>query len=364
MADGPLDAADAHWDAQRPKPRFPLVPFDQIRPTNTAAYLVKGLWPRAGLVVIYGPPKCGKSFLTFDICMHVALGHQYRGQRVRTAATVYIAAEGQSGQGARIEAWRRHHGHDGPAPFYLIPDRLDLAAEGAVLIADIRAQLGPIIPGVVVLDTLNRTLAGSERDDEVMGAYIKAADAIKAAFSCLVVIVHHSGIEAGRPRGHTSLTGAADCQIQVKRDQEGIITALVEWMKDGPEGFEAHSRLEVVEVGTDEDDEPITSCVIVPSDAGDKPLPRLSAGQGLALQQLENALIDIGKPRSGMEFPAGIPIVSLTEWRDRCRSAGLLEGDNEKTIQKRWLRIREDLQKKEIIRIYEQFVWMPRRGRQ
>jgi hypothetical protein len=33
-----------------------------------------------------------------------------------------------------------------------------------------------------------------------------------------VVIVHHCGIEGTRPRGHSSLTGAADAQLAVKRD--------------------------------------------------------------------------------------------------------------------------------------------------
>jgi hypothetical protein len=39
-----------------------------------------------------------------------------------------------------------------------------------------------------VLDTLNRSLAGSESDDEDMAAYVKAADAIREAFGCAVVI--------------------------------------------------------------------------------------------------------------------------------------------------------------------------------
>ena len=46
-----------------------------------------------------------------------------------------------------------------------------------------------------------------------------------------------------RPRGHTSLTGAADAQIAIKRDDARTITATVEWMKDGPEGDEIFSRL-------------------------------------------------------------------------------------------------------------------------
>jgi hypothetical protein len=52
-----------------------------------------------------------------------------------------------------------------------------------------------------------------------------------------------------RPRGHTSLTGAVDAQLAVKRDNAGIITVKVEWLKAGQEGAEIVSRLEQVELG-------------------------------------------------------------------------------------------------------------------
>jgi len=33
---------------------------------------------------------------------------------------------------------------------------------------------------------------------------------IRNAFGCAVIVVHHCGIDATRPRGHTSLAGAVD----------------------------------------------------------------------------------------------------------------------------------------------------------
>ena len=59
-----------------------LVPFDEIQLSTERPYLVKGLIPREGLVVAWGPPKCGKSFWAFDLAMHFALGWTYRGRRV------------------------------------------------------------------------------------------------------------------------------------------------------------------------------------------------------------------------------------------------------------------------------------------
>ncbi len=89
--------------------RLHLLPFNAIRLTTKRRDLVKGLVPRIGLTVVYGPPKSGKSFLTFDLAAHVALGRNYRGRRVDQNAAVYCYFEGQSAASARIEGFRQRH---------------------------------------------------------------------------------------------------------------------------------------------------------------------------------------------------------------------------------------------------------------
>ena len=93
--------------AERRKHRFHLVPFDEIRLGTEPLCLVKGLIPRIGLTVVWGPPKSKKLFWTFDVAMHVALGRVYRGRRAQQGPVVYCAFEGQSGIGARAEAFRQ-----------------------------------------------------------------------------------------------------------------------------------------------------------------------------------------------------------------------------------------------------------------
>jgi hypothetical protein len=126
---------------------------------------------------------------------------------------------------------------------------------------------------VVVIDTMNRSLVGSESKDEDMAAYIKAADTIREAFDCVVIVIHHCGIDGSRPRGHTSLTGAADVQISIKRDADGNIIAEVEYAKDMPQGAIIGSRLNVVELGEDQDGDQMTSCVVVPAQVIAQPEP-------------------------------------------------------------------------------------------
>jgi hypothetical protein len=253
--------------ANHTAPAIRLLPFSEIRLGKQRRYLVKGLIPRIGLTVVWGPPKSGKSFWTFDVAMHVALDRQYRGRRIHTGPVVYCAFEGQSGLEARVQAFRQRFltDHEQP-PFYLVPVTLDLIADHPTLIAAIKDALGDEQPVMINLDTLNRSLRGSESRDEDMTAYIRATDAIREAFDCTVVIVHHCGIDGTRPRGHTSLTGACDAQLSVIRDGADNVIVTVEEMKDGPNGAVIASRLEQVPVGVDEDGEPITSCVVIPTE--------------------------------------------------------------------------------------------------
>jgi AAA domain len=268
---GPKSRAQANGNPRsNTVDRFKLQPFDSLTFKCQSNYLVKGLIPREGLVVVWGPPKCGKSFWTFDLTMHVALGWDYRGRRVKQQVpVVYCAFEGAAGFTNRKQAFKERHEVPDNPPFFLVGTRMDMAKEHRLLIGAIRAQIGKTMPGVVVLDTLNRSLAGSESKDEDMAAYVKAADAIRETFGCVVIIVHHCGIEGNRPRGHTSLTGAADTQLAVKKDAAGNVVVTVEYMKDGQEGDVIVSRLERVPLGFDEDDEDkdeISSCIVVPQD--------------------------------------------------------------------------------------------------
>jgi hypothetical protein len=323
-------------------PRFPLIAFDNVLMSTTGLYLVKGLLPRYGLVVVWGPPKCGKSFWLFDLLMHVALDREYRGLRVKGGAVVYCALEGAEGFKHRIEAFRRTHPKSKGAPFYLMVTPLDLIHDHKGLIASIRAQLPKdVTPSAVAIDTLNRSLNGSESKDEDMAAYVRAADAIRAAFECAVPINHHCGHNGERPRGHSSLIGAADVQIAIKRDLADNIVATVEWAKDGPIGLEIVSRLAVVDVGVDEDGEKITSCVVeeVKDRAAEIAAKKPGKSQRSddvakikrALVEAYERLADAVDKTPGFD---GNPVmkVETKKVRDAVRSRGFLETDDDNNL--------------------------------
>jgi hypothetical protein len=373
---GALQSADTQWgDTQWPaKPavtRYPLVRMRAIKPKLKGRYLVKGMLPSGALTVVWGAPKCGKSFWTLDLVAHIACGLPYRGLKVRQGPVVYVAAEGAEGFEARARAWcARHLGVEDDPPLHVLSRRIDLVHEHVSFIAEIERQLGiekptsPAAPVVVVIDTLNRTYSGSESSDQDMTAYVGAADAIKTRFNCTVIIVHHCGLEANRPRGHTALAGAADAQISIRR-QRHLITAAVDFAKDMPDGYSNVSRLEKIEIGNDEDGDMITTCIVVPTDEKAEPSrPQLSAGMALAMKALEKALITAGVTRCMPGMPDHAISVPTDLWRATFYQMSLLEAPegNQAARQKAFRRAATDLQARELIGCASDHVWKVKQG--
>ena len=112
----------------------------------------------------------------FDLAMHVARRHPIPRAPGATRHRRLSRPGGWFGFCARVDAYRLTHNIK-DAPFYLVTDRTSLVQDHASLIADIKRQIGKTLPALVVIDTLNRSLAGSESKDEDMAAYIRAADA-------------------------------------------------------------------------------------------------------------------------------------------------------------------------------------------
>jgi hypothetical protein len=301
------------------------------------------------------------------------MGWEYRDRCVRQGPVVYCAFEGAHGYKKRVEALRRHYGMEADAnpPLYVMPGQANLITEHRLLISDIAEQLGETLPVVVVLDTLNKSLVGSENKDVDMGAYVRAAEAVRDKFHCVVIIVHHCGYDDTRPRGHSSLPGAVDAQLAVVR-QEEIVTVTVEMMRDGPEDLQVVSEAQPIEVGQDQNGKILTSLVMVPSEADPA-----TAGHGMArglnvfYSALKAALASDGEhfqPEAGT-----LPVRAVAQWKVRDRfykTYAEAEEDAKKRqakMQKAFVRALSDGQSRGLFRTRradsgEAMLWLPERG--
>lgn len=257
-------------EPRKRKSRFKFTPFWELRPgASEMPYLIDELIPAKGIVLFWGPPKCLKSFFAFGAMFHVAKGWEFRDRAVQQGTVVYCAFEGRHGYEKRGEALRRHYEleEDDRTPIIAMGGNADLIREHKVLVNDIREVVEQYVPGTVpvavVLDTLNKSLHGSESKDVDMAAYIRAAEAVRDAFGCVVIIVHHCGWDESRMRGHSSLRGAVDAELSATREDD-IVIVTVEEMRDGPEGVQIVSKSRIVEVGEDAGGRTLTSLVLVP----------------------------------------------------------------------------------------------------
>jgi hypothetical protein len=361
-----------------PNKQYPyrLIPFEELRPGTKSGFIVEGVIPETGIVAVWGPPKCGKSFWTFDLTMHIALGWKYRDRDVDQGPVVYLAFEGAEGFNNRAEAFRhthaealerrtafyREHGIPDEIWFHLLPSNAKLVRDHKALIESIDGQVDRP-PAVVVLDTLNRSIDGSESKDVDMGAYLAAAEVICDEFGCVVIIVHHCGVDGTRPRGHTSLPGAVASQIAIKRNDAGHILAEVEAMKDGAEGASFTSALQLVEVGTTTAGKPITSCAIIPVEgapqsAGKSAGTRLTGNQNRFLDILRDAILDVPpEHKTTVDIPGGRVAVSREWLKMCCISKGWLEDDGSNKSRAKLSEMINTLAGKRIIGTSKLFVW-------
>jgi hypothetical protein len=369
------DFAVHNYDASGSRPnggkgsstRFTIKRFEDIKPSTSPNYLVHGLLPREGLATIWGPPKSGKSFVAFDIAMHIALGREYRGRKIRQGTVVYLALEGGAGFANRVEAWRQYHLADyrDRVPFHLIDVPLDLVAEHGALITAIREQVEDA-PAAIFVDTLNRALVGDENSPADMGKFIKACDALRLTFGGLVPLIHHCGVAASRPRGHTSLAGANDVQISISRNPEGIITVSVEHAKDMACGTPFACRLEGVEIGLDDEGGASTSCIVVPVDAAaasasTAQASRTTANQNRFLDILRDAAIDApSEHKTTHNIPCGQIAISREWMKMCCISKGWLEDDRSNNSRAKLSNMINALAGKRLIGASSLFLWIAR----
>ena len=253
-----------------PKEPFHLKTIPELLAQPPIQWLVKGVLPRKGFAVLFGASGSGKTFITLDLCLAVARGVDWHGVKVKQRGVVYVAAEGGGGLAGRIKAYQRHHRVDlSEVPFSAITAGLSLLdGDDARVIESIESMSakGNDV-GLVVLDTLNRSMGGGdENSSQDMGKFIAAASRIGEKTGSLVLIVHHCGKDASKgARGHSSLKAALDAELELKR-QEDLRVLTVSKVRDGPDGQQFAFKLNSIKLGVDEDLEDIESCVAVESD--------------------------------------------------------------------------------------------------
>ena len=269
--------------------RYVFEPVHTFSSATALPWIIKGVLPKAGLAVVYGASGSGKSFAVLDMGMAIARGVEWRGRKVKQGRVAYIAAEGADGFRKRLSAYAMHHKVDLSTVAMTVlnaaPNLME-KQDAVDVVKGVKASGGA---DLIVVDTFAQTTPGAnENAAEDVGKALAYCKRIHEATGAMVLLIHHSGKDAAKgARGWSGLRAAADAEIEVVREATGRFLRLTK-SKDGEDGLEWGFDLEVVQLGLDEDLDPITSCVVVEAQ-----MPVVGAGPTRRLGPVEKVVNEV-----------------------------------------------------------------------
>lgn len=352
---------------------FRFLPSSEILDAPVAqTWLIKNVLEVGGLAMLVGESGVGKSFVVIDMAVSVALGEAWLGSTVVQGPVFLIAGEGHSGFRNRLRAIEKHRGRSiAHAPLFFSNAAISLIDPRSVIEA--RTAIEKLAemhgaPALIIIDTLHRNAGGADENSaKDISAVLKEIDSKLRVFGqgCAVLIVHHSGHgEKSRARGSSSLYGAMDTELMLKKDGEDTVTLSVtkqknhEPMRDVTLKFQ---NVDLEEIG--EDGQPIKSRVVVKGDAtGGKSRGRqLSGAKLIAHRELENLLIVGEEPPDALRREMGIlcpkVVVKKHDWKRACIKAGISPKSSE-AARKAFNRMFNELNAAGIIKVWKDYVWL------
>ena len=375
-------ANQAETPGSPPRKTLTLEAWDEIK-DEPVEWLIERVIPRRGFVALYGPPGSFKSFIALDLAASIARAAPWMGQAAtpsENGAVVYIAGEGHGGIGARIKACRIHHEINAGIPIYILRHQINLRSStedinSLMLAVAELSETRQLKIDLIVIDTLARAFGGgNENSSEDMGAFITSCGHLQQVFEAALLVIHHSGKDQAKGlRGHSSLLGAVDTELELLRfdDQpRGVVT--ISKQKDGEDGV--RYGFEMVEIDIDEGsaatlslDEPRKSLAVNPSDEAARRtseeaqkvgLNRSGKGkkQAIAVDALR-ALIN----KKGMHWKVSVGIrrcVRIEEWKQEfAEKMGNDEAGSE-AFRSAWRRVRSDSGRPSDVKIEGEWAWI------
>ncbi|MCZ8376612.1 MAG: AAA family ATPase [Beijerinckiaceae bacterium] len=356
--------------AQKPVPPVKIHWHGEATPVRRE--LVKGLLPRNGLAVLAGQSGAGKTFLALELASCLATGDDFFGHKVRDrGGSLFLLAEGLGTIAERLEAIRLGKlaeeplGEGLPIAWMALPGSLKapevqkaVTAKIVEVSADMRDRFG--IPlRLLVIDTLSAAFATGEdkNADGVATQEMAILQKMAEAAGALALIVAHYGKDADTGiRGSSAYTASADAILAVLAEREAatgkvsgrrVAMTKSRWLETGwNAGFDLCS----IEVGKDEDGEPVLSAFIVPGEASLEPVkPKrpLSKPVTILLQAFRAVVADSGEPvrphgLNGHEFTAVPREVLRREFYQRYPADGDTEAKRAESKKKAFQRALTD----------------------
>jgi RecA-family ATPase len=377
-----IETTQSESEAYNPTPQLlNIEAWDTIK-DEPVRWIIENVLPEKGFSALYGPPGSYKSFIALDIAEAVATGRQWMGNQVTNpGAVLYIAGEGHGGIGARIKACKINHQTQDGAEIYVIRYQLNLRSSADDFnllmqsIDDLIERTG-IELRLVQIDTLARAFGGgNENDSQDMGAFIHNVGRLQRKLDCALMVLHHSGKDATKGlRGHSSLLGAVDTQLELQKLvtddlKEGIAgqgTLTISKQKDGQDNLKFGFEMVQININQGKEsglglDENVSLAVKEHQEMIDEQhkktkVPPVRTGRGgiqmLVLDALHKAIGEHGEMR--LIDKKRNKSIHVEQWREAFEAAQM----DKKGITKRFNRCVQSLQNAKKVEVFDPFVWV------
>lgn len=361
-------AEDEAFERNNPK-GLPLTYFDQCRLFTRRRWILKGILAQGETSAWIAPPGAGKSSLLTEISVHCAGCRDWRGHKAKQAVGVVIfALERADLYKRRIVAYQHRDNLEG-LPIAIADAVIDMLNPACVdLIAstahDAEHQFGCDV-GLIVIDTFSKGIAAGGGDEDRAKDHNRAAVNLRKLHGQLnahIALVGHTGKDEARgARGSNAHLGDVDLMVQIS----GGETKVAEVIKGNDQGQRAVAqyRMEMFELGHDDDGEPITTSIVSTEQFATAAAKtkskkdKLAAIPKAALRTLYELIAD-GEtaPRpDNLHAPVGVTCVTLANWKKRLDVTGVINRDGNHREQFR--RICVTLKNAGIIGIWDNVVW-------
>ncbi len=224
-------SAEQHRSTHLDVLRSRLVTREQLRDLPRPGYLVDKVLPARAVVMIYGRPGVGKSFLATDWACSIGTRCWWLGREVVEGPVLYVVAEGVFGIDPRVAAWEQARGVAKVAGVQWLKGAVNLLDKGWVGgLIDLADELQPVL---TVFDTFARCLVGGDENSaKDVGMAVDAIDQIRQTTLGTALVVHHTTRDGGNARGSSALDGAADTIIEVRSSGDTGMKLVCEKQKD------------------------------------------------------------------------------------------------------------------------------------
>lgn len=278
IQDGPALTLEFLLNDDTTSAKLHQTPFINIGDPNlelnlNANWLIKGFLPAVGVTSIFADSYTGKTYTALSIAFATTTGSDWCGYRVKNPGDViYVAGEDDWGVRNRAKAYTQFHNITEVSRLLMMPSPVAIPDVKSVkeFIEKIRREEAN--PKLIIVDTLATCFdGGSKNNDQDMNRFLDGCRNLKNAFDCCVLFIDHTGHDnKSRASGSHVRYAALDAEYRLQKKNGGLITLTRTKLKNDTLGkpFEAMLRFESVELGHDEDGDPVVQSVVVSLDDG------------------------------------------------------------------------------------------------